>query len=58
LQWVLNLGRLQEHTQQRRGGEICDTESLADKIRAVLPLVLDAVERRGNDSDPAPICSR
>jgi hypothetical protein len=44
LQWVLNLGRLQEHTQQGGGREICDTESLADKIRAVLPLLLDAVK--------------
>ena len=47
-------GRLQEHTQERGGREICDTESLADEIRAVLPLVLDAVERRCDD-DPIPL---
>ena len=49
LQWILNLGRLQEHAQQRRSREIRDGESLADEIRTALPLVLDAVERSCDD---------
>ena len=49
LQRVLNLGRLQERPQQRCGREVCDGESLADKIRAALPRMLDAVERRRDD---------
>src|SRR5262245_55364479 len=49
LQWVLNLSRLQERPQQCGGREVCDGESLADEIRAALPLVLDSVERRCED---------
>jgi hypothetical protein len=37
-------------TQQRGSGEVCDSESLADEIRAVLPLLFDAIERRRDDS--------
>src|SRR6185437_4730128 len=54
LQRVLNLGRLQERSQQRGRREICDGESLADKIRAALPLVLDAV-KCGGDNGPIPL---
>jgi hypothetical protein len=46
LQWILKLGGLEEHTQQRGSREVCDAESLADEIRAALPGLLDAVERR------------
>src|SRR6476661_1446048 len=54
LQWILNLWRLQECSQQRGRREICDGESLTDKIRAALSLVLDAVKRRGDDG-PIPL---
>src|SRR5215470_17073675 len=49
LERVLNLGRLQEHPQQRGSGEVCDGENLADEIRAALPLALDSIERRCDD---------
>ena len=45
LQRVLDLGWLQEWPQQRGSREVGDRESLADEIRAPLPLLLDAVER-------------
>src|SRR5262245_53631828 len=49
LQWVLKLGRLQDYPQQRSSREVCDCKSLADEIRAALPLVLNAIKSRGND---------
>ena len=54
LQRVLNLGRLQERPQQRGSREVCDGESLADEIRAALPLLLDTVERCCDDG-PIPL---
>jgi hypothetical protein len=54
LQRVLNLWRLQERTQKRSSREVCDGESFADEIRAVLPLLLNAIERRC-DYDPIPL---
>src|SRR6516162_8834480 len=54
LQWVLNLVRLQERPQQSGGREVYDGESLADEIRAALPLVFDSVERRC-DGGPIPL---
>ena len=53
-QWVLNLGRLKERAQQRGSREVCDGKSLTDEIRAVLQLMLDAVESRC-DGDPIPL---
>ena len=50
----MNLGRLEEHSQQRGSREVCDGKSLADEVRAVLPLMLDAVERRC-DGGPIPL---
>src|SRR5262249_35447645 len=49
LQWVLNFGRLRENPQQRGSGGDCDGESLADEIRAALPLALDSIERCCDD---------
>src|SRR5262245_17525157 len=48
LQRVLDLGWLQHRRQQRRGSEVGDGERIADEIRPTLPLLLDAVERRGD----------
>src|SRR5262249_56236235 len=53
-QRVLNLGRLKERAQQCGSREVCDGKRLADEIRAVLQLMLDAVERRC-DGDPIPL---
>jgi hypothetical protein len=53
LQRALNLWRLQERTQQRRSREVCDGESFAYEIRAVLPLLLNAIECCC-DYDPIP----
>src|SRR5215813_714231 len=47
--WILNLGRLQERPQQRGSREVCDGESLADEIRAALPLILDSIKCRCHD---------
>jgi hypothetical protein len=44
LQRILNLGRLQVRSQQRRGREVGDGESIAKKIRATLSLEFDAVQ--------------
>src|SRR5688572_31849230 len=49
LQRVLDFGRLQERPQQRGSRQVGDGEILADEIRAALPLLLYAVERRCDD---------
>jgi hypothetical protein len=57
-QWVLNLGRLEERSQQRGGRKVCDGKSLADEVRAVLPLMLNAVAAYESSEFPRPIPSQ